>query len=134
MKRPNLFAIATEELAQDVFLTWLLRWAAPEYEESDRELHERGVAFVRMLLGKEGDAGFRVEKIEAQREKKHIDVRAKVNDEYTIIIEDKTKTNEHSRQLERYREQTLKECERDGTEFSLISADYLGFVPKKILD
>ena len=120
MKRPNLFEIATEELAQDVFLTWLLRWAAPEYVESDRELHECGVAFVKLLLGKEGDTGFRVEKIEAQREKKHIDVRAKVNDRYTIIIEDKTRTNEHSRQLERYREQTLKECEKDGTELRCV--------------
>ena len=120
MKRPNLFEIATEELAQDTFLTWLLRWAAPKYAESDRELHECGVAFVKLLLGKEGDAGFRVEKIEAQREKKHIDVRAKVNDEYTIIIEDKTRTNEHSRQLERYREQTMKECEGDGTELRCV--------------
>ena len=120
MKRPNLFGIATEELAQDVFLTWLLRWAAPECEESDRALHERGVAFVKLLLGKEGDAGFRVEKIEAQRARNRVDVWAKVNDEYTIIIEDKTRTNEHSRQLELYREQTLKECERDGTELRCV--------------
>lgn len=110
MKRPNLFEIATEELAQDTFLTWLLRWAAPEYAESDRELHECGVAFVKLLLGKEGDAGFRVEKIEVQREKKHIDVRADVNDQYTIIIEDKVNANEHSGQLERYRELAAKQC------------------------
>ena len=120
MKRPNLFEIATEELAQDTFLTWLLRWAAPKYAESDRELHECGVAFVKLLLGKEGETGFRVEKIEAQREKKHIDVRTKVNDQYTIIIEDKVNANEHSRQLERYREQTMKECERDGTELRCV--------------
>ena len=132
MKRPNLFEIATEELAQDTFLTWLLRWAAPEYAESDRELHECGVAFVKLLLGKEGDAGFRVEKIEAQREKKHIDVRADVNDQYTIIIEDKMNANEHSGQLERYRKEVGEECAKLGRQLVCVFIK-TGFVSRQAL-
>ena len=116
MEKPNLFKIAPEELAQDVFLTWLLQWADPKCKQSNEQMHKCGVAFVKMLLGKEDDVRFQMEKIEARREKKHIDVWAKVNDKYTIIIEDKTKAEEHSRQLERYREEAIKMCGQDGTE------------------
>ena len=31
--KPNLFEIATKELSQDGFLTWLIRYADPEAKE-----------------------------------------------------------------------------------------------------
>ena len=110
MKRPNLFEYATKELSQDAFFAWLTRWAGPECAGEDRELHERGVAFVKMLLGKEGDEAFRVEKIAVYKQRERVDLWVDVNDDYTIIIEDKVNTGEHSRQLERYREIAAKHC------------------------
>lgn len=74
MKRPNLFEYATKELSQDAFFAWLTRWAGPECAGEDRELNEHGVAFVKMLLGKEGDAGFRVEKIAVYKQRKRVDL------------------------------------------------------------
>lgn len=40
---PNLFDIATSELSQDAFITWLLRWASPEFAQADAALHDRAV-------------------------------------------------------------------------------------------
>ena len=110
MKRPNLFDYAPNELSQDAFLAWLMWWAAPECAAYDRELHECGAAFVRMLLGKEGDAGFRVEKIAVYKQREHVDLWVDVNDDWTLIVEDKVNTREHSSQLERYREIAAKHC------------------------
>lgn len=110
MKRPNLFDYAPNELSQDAFLAWLMWWAVPECAAYDRELHECGEAFVKMLLGKEGDAGFRVESIAVYKQREHVDLWVDVNDEYTLIVEDKVNTREHSKQLERYREIAAKYC------------------------
>ena len=109
MARPNLFDYAKKELSQDAFFAWLLQWAEPGNEVHDEKLHACGVDFVKMLLGKEGDPSFRIEKIEVRTQKKYVDIRAEINDRYTLIIEDKINTGEHSGQLERYREQTAGE-------------------------
>lgn len=110
MKRPNLFDFATKELSQDAFLAWLLQWAAPENAQYDPEMQKAGEGFVKMLLGKEGDAGFRVEKIAVYQQREHVDIWAEINDAYVLIIEDKVGANEHSGQLERYRELAAKQC------------------------
>ena len=110
MKRPNLFEYATKELSQDAFLAWLMRWAGPENAQYDSMMQRVGEDFVRMLLGKEGEAGFRVEKIAIYLQRDHVDLWVDVNDRYTIIVEDKVNTREHSRQLERYREIAAKYC------------------------
>ena len=78
MKRPNLFDFATKELSQDAFLAWLLQWAAPENAQYDPEMQKAGEGFVKMLLGKEGDAGFRVEKIAVYQQREHVDVWAEI--------------------------------------------------------
>ncbi|RFP66402.1 hypothetical protein D0N36_03375 [Hymenobacter lapidiphilus] len=100
--KPNIFSVATKELSQDGFLTWLLQWADSRVASFDESLNETAKSFVRMLLGQ--PASYEVTKVEAGRQWSNIDVWAEVNDEYFIAIEDKTTSGEHSQQLERYKQ------------------------------
>ena len=102
MSRPNLFQIATKELSQDGFITWLLQWADPSNMEHDADLCRSAQAFVRFLLGKEDS--YVINSVDAGRQWEHIDIWAEINDTEAIIIEDKTGTGEHSDQLTRYRD------------------------------
>ena len=103
---PNLFDYATSELSQDAFLLWLLNWANPfdqqkivlNYEQ--KCLHEAAQGFVHMLLDMPTD--LQIESVKCYKQKFHIDVLAVVNGQYALIIEDKTDTKEHGKQIETY--------------------------------
>ena len=41
--RPNIFEIATKELSQDAFITWLLQYADEKYKEDDFIINECGI-------------------------------------------------------------------------------------------
>lgn len=100
---PNIFSYATSELSQDAFFCWLMAWADPSQAENDSELHEAGKAFVRLVCG---DPSLDIRSIEFGRQWNHIDVWAEINDDLFLIIEDKTYTCEHSKQLARYRDES----------------------------
>ena len=100
--KPNLFEIATKELSQDGFLTWLIRYADPECQGENPAVFECAQKFVRFLMEKQDD--FRIEKVRTYRQWNRIDILVEVNDDSVIIIEDKTVTGTHSNQLQRYRE------------------------------
>lgn len=102
MSKPNIFKLATKELSQDGFFTWLLQWADEEHFQHDKELNETAKDFVRLLLGQ--STYFQINKVVAGRQWNNIDIWAEINDEYFIGIEDKTNSGEHSEQLERYKE------------------------------
>lgn len=99
--KPNIFRLATKELSQDGFFTWLLQWADNDHCKQDEQLNETAKDFVRLLLKQTPD--FLINKVEAGRQWNNIDIWVEVNDEYFIGIEDKTNTGEHSEQLERYK-------------------------------
>lgn len=98
--RPNLFDYATSELSQDAFLLWLLRWSDPKYKDEDPSLYACSVLFINKLLNL--DYHLEVVSIKVEKQVKHIDVFCIVNDKYAIIIEDKTNTTEHGKQMTRY--------------------------------
>jgi len=100
--KPNIFRLATKELSQDGFFTWLLQWADNEHKQHDQQLNETAKDFVRLLLGQSAD--YQIDKVEAGRQWNNIDIWVEINDEYFIGIEDKTNTGEHSEQLERYKQ------------------------------
>ena len=102
MAKPNIFRLATKELSQDGFFTWLLQWADNNHKQHDQNLNETAKDFVRLLIGQTPD--YQIHKVEAGRQWNNIDIWAEVNDEYFIGIEDKTNTGEHSEQLERYKD------------------------------
>lgn len=101
--KPNIFTIATKELSQDAFITWLMQWADEKYSATGIDLSFIGQSFVKFLISTKFDVNsFEIKKVEAGRQWENIDIWADVNEEYLIIIEDKTETNEHDNQLERY--------------------------------
>lgn len=102
MDRPNLFSFATKELSQDAFICWLLSWAKPENKDLDANLHACGVALIHKFFEKQGKISPEIKSIEVKRQFKNIDALCIVNDEFPIIIEDKTTSKNHSGQLVRY--------------------------------
>ena len=112
--KPNLFNIATRELSQDSFITWLLQWAAPDCSALDAALHKCATDFTKQLLSLQTTAPATIESIKAGRQWNHIDVWAEVNDDLLLIIEDKTFTGQHSGQLKRYRDCATAWCEQHG--------------------
>lgn len=111
MGKPNLFEIGTKELSQDVFITWLLKWADDSCQEFDKDLNACGKAFISALIKKQyPDFSEEITKVEAGRQWESIDVWAEVNDKYLIIIEDKTNSREHGKQLEDYKNYAKEWC------------------------
>jgi hypothetical protein len=100
--KPNIFALATKELSQDAFFTWLLQWADASNSLFDSELTLTAQEFVRWLIRQDSD--YVISSVEAGRQLNNIDIWALVNNEFFIVIEDKTNTREHSNQLARYRD------------------------------
>ena len=108
MNHPNIFNFATSELSQDAFICWLLSWASPDLKLEDKGLHDCGTAliaafFYKMKIKKPS----KFECVKVHKQYKNIDVLCVVNNEYPIIIEDKTDTKNHSKQLERYYNEIL---------------------------
>jgi len=101
--KPNIFEIATSELTQDGFITWLLQWAEPGNKKYDEKLNACAIDFVKFLINE----NLEITSVEAGRQRDNIDIWAKINDKYLIIIEDKTYTSEHSDQLERYKKAAM---------------------------
>ena len=100
--KPNLFKIATTELSQDGFFTWLIQWADNENAQHNQELHEIAQKFVRFLLGEKDD--FSITKVKARRQVEHIDIWAEIDEDFLVIIEDKTYTGERQNQLKTYKD------------------------------
>lgn len=102
--KPNLFSIATKELSQDAFITWLLQWADDKYLNENKVLCQIGKNFVNKLISLQyPQLNIDVKVVNAGRQWEHIDIWAEINDDYLIIIEDKVNTNQHDNQLEIYK-------------------------------
>jgi len=103
MKEPNLFKFATSELSQDAFICWLLSWADPKYKTIDKNLHQCGIKLIESFFTKHKKfLPSSLTKIEVIKQDSYIDVLCIINDEYVILIEDKTWTKAHGDQLKRY--------------------------------
>ena len=107
MNRPNLFNWASSELSQDAFISWLLSWG--NYPENG-ELNKTAKYLIEKLT--DNQIG-KVEKIEIIKQRHKIDILCIVNDEYAILIEDKTNTKNHSNQLENYLTKLSKDFPRE---------------------
>lgn len=110
---PNLFQFATSELSQDAFIAWLLSWSKEAYLGDSRcsKLREASGAFLGLLLtGKPTDIGH-VDDVWLQWEKIDLYVHGSLNDgsKFSLVVEDKTGTGQHDKQLERYQELAKEE-------------------------
>ena len=104
MNKPNIFTYATGELSQDAVICYILEWAKIENKELNNDLHNLAINFLNSLFDKfEGiKRPTEYEKIEIKKQYENIDILCIINDKYSIIIEDKTNTKNHSDQLKRY--------------------------------
>lgn len=103
--KPNIFTIATKELSQDGFFTWLLQWADTKNAQYDKELNAAAQDLVRQLISQQFAVDdLNIVTVETWRQWNHIDILAEVNDDFVIVIEDKINAAEHSKQLERYKQ------------------------------
>lgn len=113
--KPNIFEIATKELNQDSFITWLLQYADPENKKHDINIHNCATDFVKQLINKQlPHFNEDIVKIKAGRQWQNIDVWAEINDKYLLVIEDKTNTSHHSNQLTRYKTLSIEWCNENG--------------------
>lgn len=102
--KPNIFTIATKELSQDGFFTWLIQWADPKNAVYDRELNIASQDLVLYLIKLAFSVdGVTIKTVETWRQWNYIDILVEVNEEFVIVIEDKVNSKEHSQQLERYK-------------------------------
>ena len=128
MTKPNIFDIGTKELNQDAFITWLLQWGGYQNPETDdgRKLAQFGKEFIKALIAKKYP-GFNepIETVDAGRQWDNIDVYAKINDKYLIIIEDKTNTGQHHGQLSRYKATADEWRLNDAAHFEEVICIYL---------
>ena len=102
--KPNLFAYATSELSQDAIICWLMEWGKQENKDTNRELHQLGKLFLDSLFDKFDNIEIprKYNTIKIKKQYKNIDVFCVINNKYALIIEDKTNTKNHSKQLEKY--------------------------------
>ncbi len=103
LAQPNLFKFATSELSQDAFICWLLSWADPKYQHVDTNLHLCGKYLIKAFFNKhDNPLSVAIEKVEVRKQDSYIDVLCIVNEQFAIIIEDKTQTTSHGTQLADY--------------------------------
>lgn len=106
MNQPNLFAFATSELSHDAFIAWLLSWADPTFEDESMHSFSRFVLSDFFELTDKEMTG--VQKVVVKTQYRNIDVLVLLTDKngqrWAVIVENKIHTREHSKQLERYRE------------------------------
>jgi len=104
MQKPNIFKYATSELSQDAIICYILEWAKIENKKQNEQLHNLAINFMNSLFEKFSDIikPLKYEKIDIKKQYENIDILCIINDKYSIIIEDKTNTKNHSNQLKRY--------------------------------
>lgn len=95
--KPNIFTWATSELSQDAFICWLLSWADIKYQKE--KLHPTAIYFIQKLTGNKIAS---IINVDVERQVKGIDILCRINNEFVILIEDKTRTSNHSDQLNKY--------------------------------
>src|SRR5699024_7857548 len=112
MSRPNLFKFATGELSQDAFICWSLAWGI---QRENTQMRKYGISLLNAMLKTHQYDVLDLERItivDVRTQVNSIDVLVKFNideQEFELIIEDKTNTTMHSNQIKRYFDQRIKQ-------------------------
>ena len=113
-KSNNLFDFATSELSQDAFFCWSLNWLAVK-EDTEDPYYKYGKAMLDLFLGEHKKDIYK--EVEVLKQFNRIDVLVLFKDnqdnQYALIIEDKTNTSEHNEQIEKYKNQLNDALSKD---------------------
>ena len=113
MRINNLFSYATSELSQDAFICWLLSHAREEGWDFCKEIRECAIDFMKVILSSKGFEWKQSTRItDIKKQYKNIDVLVEVG-EIKVIIEDKTFTDTHNNQINRYKNYLIEKDEID---------------------
>ncbi|GAB3798923.1 hypothetical protein [Virgibacillus kimchii] len=108
MIKPNIFTFATGELSQDAFICWSLSWGR-QYE--NKQMRSYGLSLLNAMLEKHQyhieDLGrMMIDDVANQVNSIDVLVKFRIDEqEFELIIEDKTNTTMHSNQIKRYFDQ-----------------------------
>lgn len=113
-KSNNLFDFATSELSQDAFFCWSLNWLAVK-EDTEDPYYKYGKGMLDLFLGEHKKDIYK--EVEVLKQFNRIDVLVLFKDnqdnQYALIIEDKTNTSEHNEQIEKYKNQLNDALSKD---------------------
>ncbi|WP_311532631.1 PD-(D/E)XK nuclease family protein [uncultured Veillonella sp.] len=99
----NIFSFATNELSQDAFICWCLNWINMPVRDDNESGRQFGSRFLSRLLNGDYDVSS-VNQIYIFRQLLNIDVLVLVPAlQVALIIEDKTSSQEHGNQINRYK-------------------------------
>lgn len=99
----NIFNFATNELSQDAFICWYLNWINMPVRDDNESGRQFGARFLSRLLNEAYD-GSKVNRVYIFRQLLNIDVLVLVPElQAALIIEDKTSSEEHGNQINRYK-------------------------------
>ena len=99
----NIFNFATNELSQDAFICWCLNWINMPVRDDNESGRQFGSQFLSRLLNGAYDVSG-VNQIYIFRQLLNIDVLVLVPElQVALIIEDKTSSQEHGNQINRYK-------------------------------
>ena len=99
----NIFSFATNELSQDAFICWCLNWINMPVRDDNASGRQFGARFLSRLLNEAYDVSG-VNQIYIFRQLLNIDVLVLVPElQVALIIEDKTSSQEHGNQINRYK-------------------------------
>ena len=99
----NIFSFATNELSQDAFICWCLNWINMPVRDDNESGRQFGTRFLSRLLNGGYDVSS-VNRIYIFRQLLNIDVLVLVPAlQVALIIEDKTSSQEHGNQINRYK-------------------------------
>ena len=99
----NIFSFATNELSQDAFICWCLNWINMPVRDDNASGRQFGARFLSRLLHEAYDVS-KVNQVYIFRQLLNIDVFVLVPElQVALIIEDKTSSQEHGNQINRYK-------------------------------
>ena len=99
----NIFNFATNELSQDAFICWCLNWINMPVRDDNESGRQFGARFLSRLLNGGYDVS-KVNQVYIFRQLLNIDVLVLVPAlQAALIIEDKTSSQEHGNQINRYK-------------------------------
>ena len=99
----NIFSFATNELSQDAFICWCLNWINMPVRDDNASGRQFGFRFLSRLLNGGYDVSG-VNQVYIFRQLLNIDVLVLVPElQVALIIEDKTSSQEHGNQINRYK-------------------------------